>query len=108
LGRSRFRRDNADFLLRFAKDRDAYREWLRVGVKRYGVAICGFSITSNHVHIVAHVDDVERIGELMHLVAGAGGQQYNRARERVGRSGRIPVPQVPIGSRSGYDAIEAR
>ena len=75
---------NRDFLLRFAKDRDAYREWLRVGVKRYGVAIYGFSITSNHVHIVAHVDDVERIGELMHLIAGAEGQQYNR---RKGKSG---------------------
>jgi putative transposase len=75
---------NRAFLLRFAKDRDAYREWLRVGVKRHGVAIYGFSITCNHVHIIAHVADVEAVARLMHLAAGAGGQQYNRRKRTSG------------------------
>ncbi len=72
------------FLLRFAKDRDAYREWLRAGVNRHGVAVYGYNITCNHVHVVAHVDDVEAVSRMMQLAAGAGGQQYNR---RKGTSG---------------------
>jgi putative transposase len=75
---------NRDFLLRFAKDRDAYREWLRVGVRRHAVAIYGFNITCNHVHIIAHVDDVESVGAMMQLAAGAGGQQYNRRKQSSG------------------------
>ena len=75
---------NRAFLLRFAKDRDAYREWLRVGAKRHGVPVYGFCITCNHVHIVVHVVDVEAVASLMRLAAGAGGQQYNR---RKGLSG---------------------
>ena len=69
---------NRAFLLRFARDRDAYREWLRVGAKRHGVAVYGFCITCNHAHIVVHVDAVDAVAELMRLTAGAGAQQYNR------------------------------
>ena len=72
------------FLLRFARDRDAYREWLRQGVRRYRVPVFGYSITSNHVHLVIHVDDREAVGRLVDLVAGATARQYNR---RKGRSG---------------------
>ena len=66
------------FLLKFARDRDVYREWLRVAIKRYGVPVYGYCITSNHVHLVVHVDDAERVGLLMHLAAGAFAQHLNR------------------------------
>jgi putative transposase len=75
---------NRAFLLRFARDRSAYREWLRVGAKRYDAVIFGFTITCNHVHIVVHVDDLEKTSSLMHLAAGAGGQQYNRRKNKSG------------------------
>jgi len=65
------------FLLKFARDRDVYREWLRVGIKRYRVPVYGYCITSNHVHLVVHVDDPERVGLLMHLAAGAFAQHLN-------------------------------
>lgn len=65
------------FLLKFARDRDLYREWLRVGIKRYRVPVYGYCITSNHVHLVVHVDDPERVGLLMHLAAGAFAQHLN-------------------------------
>lgn len=72
------------FLLKFARDRDVYREWLRVGVKRYGVPVYGYCITSNHVHLVVHVDDAERVGLLMHLAAGAFAQHRNRRKDSEG------------------------
>jgi putative transposase len=72
------------YLLKFAKDRDAYREWLRKAAKRYNVPVYSFTITSNHAHIIAHVDDVESVGLMMHLVAGAYAQQLNRRKDHEG------------------------
>lgn len=75
---------NRAFLLRFARDRDAYREWLRVGVKRYKVPVFAYSITCSHVHIVAHVRDRDAVARLMDLAAGATARQYNRRKPRSG------------------------
>ena len=75
---------NRQFLLRFARDRDAYREWLRDGVQRFGVPVYGYCITSNHVHILAHVDTVESVSQLMHLASGSTAKQYNLRKERTG------------------------
>ena len=72
------------FLLKFVRDRDAYREWLREAAKRYAVPVYGFCINSNHVHIIAHVEDAERVGLMMHLGAGAYAQQLNRRKEHDG------------------------
>ena len=72
------------FLLKFARDRNAYREWLRVGVKRYGVPVYGFCITCSHVHLIVHVTDTEKVGLLMHLVAGAFAQQLNVRKDHEG------------------------
>jgi putative transposase len=55
---------NRAFLLRFVKDRDAYREWLRVGVNRYKVPVFAYAITNNHVHLVVHVRDRDAVGRL--------------------------------------------
>jgi|APSaa5957512622_1039677.scaffolds.fasta_scaffold80425_1 putative transposase len=75
---------NREFLLGWAKDRDVYREWLRQGVKRHGVSVYGFSITGNHVHILAHVDSVEAVSSLMHLASGATAKRYNLRTRRTG------------------------
>ena len=75
---------NREFLLSLAKDRDVYREWLRQGVKRHGVCVYGFCITSNHVHILAHVDSVEDVSRLMHLASGATAKRYNLRKRRAG------------------------
>lgn len=71
-------------LLKFSRDKDGYREWLRRGVKRYKVPVYAYCITSSHVHLVCHVHDREAVGQLMNLVAGATARRYNR---RKGRSG---------------------
>ena len=75
---------NREFLLRFARDKDAYREWLREGVHRHGVSIYGYCITDNHVHIIAHVDRVEDVSNLMKLAAGSTAKQYNIRKGHLG------------------------
>jgi putative transposase len=65
------------FLLRFKREWKAYREWLRVGANRYGVPVYGYCITSNHTHVVAHVDDREAVARMMQLAAGSVGQTLN-------------------------------
>jgi putative transposase len=64
-------------LLRFKRERKAYREWLRVGAKRYGVPVYGYCITSSHTHVIAHVDDRESVARMMQLAAGSVGQTLN-------------------------------
>ena len=75
---------NRQHLLCFARDRDVYRAWLREGVERHRVPVYGFCITSNHIHVVAHADDVAAIAQFMHLASGATAKQYNLRKERTG------------------------
>ncbi|HMO03602.1 MAG TPA: transposase [Kiritimatiellia bacterium] len=72
------------FLLRFARDRDVYREWLRVGVARHRVPVYGYCVTSNHVHVLARAENEEAISGLMHLAAGATAKCYNLRKQRQG------------------------
>jgi putative transposase len=72
------------FLLKFARDRDAYRKWLRVAVHRYGVPVYGFCITGNHVHLIVHVQNKKNVGLMMHLAAGAFARQLNRRKGHEG------------------------
>jgi putative transposase len=75
---------NKEFLLRYQKDRNNYRKWLREGVQRHGVVLYGYCITSNHVHVIARVDSTESVSKMMQLAAGTTARAYNR---RKGRSG---------------------
>jgi putative transposase len=75
---------NKEFHLRYARYRNAYREWLRQGVARHAVSLYGFCLTHNHTHVIARADDVESISALMHLASGATAKQYNLRRERMG------------------------
>ena len=74
------------FLLKFARERDAYREWLRIGAQRYGVPVYGYCVTSNHVHVIVHATDPEAVGQLMQLPAGSVARQLN---ERKGHEGSV-------------------
>ncbi len=72
------------YLLRFVRDRDIYREWLRKGSIRYGVSILGYCLTSNHIHLVVYAEQKDAISQLMQLVEGCVAQQYNLRKERKG------------------------
>ncbi len=68
---------NREFFLRFSKERDAYREWLRIGANRYGVSVLGYAITGNHTHVVCEVRDRIAVANMMKLAAGSVAQELN-------------------------------
>ena len=74
-----------EFLLRFAKDRHRYLQWLYQAKKRYKLTILNYMVTSNHVHLLV-VDTGKRdvIPKSMQLVAGRTGQEYNQRKNRRG------------------------
>jgi putative transposase len=85
--------------LRYVTDREAYRKWLRIGVKRYKVPVFAYAITCNHVHLVVHVRDRDAVGRLMDLAAGATARHYNRRKRRSGAfwEGRYHATAVQSG-----------
>jgi putative transposase len=74
-----------EFLLKFAKDRHRYLQWLYQARKKYGLKILNYMVTSNHTHLLV-VDDGDRnvIPNSMKLVAGRTGQEYNQRKNRRG------------------------
>lgn len=75
---------NRAFLLKFNRDRNTYRNWLREGVGRYKVSILGYCITCNHIHLILVSKLLDAISKFMQLVQGSMAQQYNRRKGRKG------------------------
>lgn len=75
---------NRSFLLRFAIDRDSYREWLREGASRYKVSVLGYCITCNHIHIIIFSEVDGAVSKLMQFVESHTAQQYNIRKQRKG------------------------
>lgn len=74
-----------EFLLKFAKDRRRWRQWLFEAKKRYGLSILNYAVTSNHIHmLVVGEDDRDVIPKSIKLVAGRTGQEYNQRKNRKG------------------------
>jgi putative transposase len=74
-----------EFLLKFARDRRRYLQWLFQAEKRYGLSVLNYMVTSNHIHLlVRDKDQREVIANSMQLVAGRTGQEYNRRKDRRG------------------------
>ena len=88
------------FLLRFARDRDAYRARLREALKAFGVHLLSYVVTSNHVHLLTLGDDLSALSRMMQTVAGESAQAYNRRKERSGAfwSDRYHATMVQRGS----------
>lgn len=72
------------FLLKFARDRDVYRRWLREGARRYGVAVYNYCITLNHVHVIVHVDDAGGVASMMQLASATLARHRNRRKNHEG------------------------
>ena len=72
------------FLLRFARDRQAYRAWLLEGLKRWDIRLMSYCLTSNHVHLLLRAGDPEELASFMQLVAGGLAQAYNLRKKRKG------------------------
>ena len=48
-----------EFLLKFAKDRRRWLQWLFEAKRRYGLVVLNYMATSNHIHLLV-VDDGDR------------------------------------------------
>lgn len=74
-----------EFLLKFARDRQGWLDWLFEAKKRYGVVILNYMATCNHIHLLIHDrDGGEIIPKSVQLVAGRTAQEYNQRKRRKG------------------------
>jgi putative transposase len=74
-----------EFLLRFARDRRLWVDWLREARRRFGLSVLDYMVTSNHIHLlIAENGQPESISKAMQLIAGRTGQEYNQRKGRKG------------------------
>jgi putative transposase len=74
-----------EFLLKFARDRRRYLQWLFEARKRYGLSVLNYMATSNHTHLLVRENgDRDVIPKSIQLIAGRTGQEYNQRKDRKG------------------------
>lgn len=73
-----------EFLLRFARDRQAYNGWLREGLRRFDVRLLTYCVTGNHVHLLIRSPGTVELARFMQLVAGGMAPGYNARKKRSG------------------------
>ena len=74
-----------EFLLKFARDRKRWLQWLYEARRRYGLEILNYSVTSNHIHLlVAGGEKRDIIPNSIKLIAGRTGQEFNQRKNRKG------------------------
>lgn len=74
-----------EFLLKFARDRRRYLQWLFEARKRYGLSVLNYTVTFNHVHLLVRDDgDRDVIPKSIPLMAGRSGQEFNQRKSRKG------------------------
>jgi REP element-mobilizing transposase RayT len=73
-----------EFLLKFDKDKRAWRKWLFEARKRFGLCILNYTITSNHIHLLVYDQKDNVIPESIQLIAGRTAREYNRRKKRKG------------------------
>jgi putative transposase len=73
------------FLLKFARDKGRWLHWLFEAKKRYGLIILGYTITSNHIHLLVYDTGREQaIPRSILLTASRTGREYNMRKSRSG------------------------
>ena len=72
------------FLLKFARDRRAWRHWLYEARRRFALCVLNYQVTCNHVHLLVHDRGGDAIAQSMQLIAGCTAQAYNRRKRRRG------------------------
>jgi len=65
-----------EFLLKFARDRRRWLQWLGEAKKCFALSILSYSLTSNHL-IIRDDKGEEVIPRTIQLVAGRTGREYN-------------------------------
>ena len=71
-----------EFLLKFDKDKRRWIHWLFEAKKRFGLMILNFTVTSNHIHLLAYDGKVNIIPKSIQLIAGRTGREDNQRKNR--------------------------
>ena len=74
---------NKQHLLKFARDRDLYRQKLRQALAISNLALLDYCLTCNHVHLLVDTDDFPEVSRVMQKVAGETARAYNRRKDRI-------------------------
>ena len=91
-----------EFLLKFAKDRRRWLQWLFQARKRYGLSVLNYMATSNHIHLLVRDNgDEDVIPKSIQLIAGRTDQEFNQRknRKRAFWEDRYHATAVETGSR---------
>jgi putative transposase len=70
------------FLMKFARDRNDYRERLRQILPRFEISLLDYCQTSNHVHRLSRAEKPDQISRFMQTLEGEFAQAYNRRHNR--------------------------
>ena len=74
-----------DFLLKFARDRRRWMDWLFEAKKRFNLSVLNYMVTSNHIHLLVYdINGRDVISKSMQLIAARTGQEYNIRKQRKG------------------------
>ena len=73
---------NRAFLLKFARDREAYRALLREHLQQFDVALLDYCVTSNHVHLLVDASERLEVSGFMREVASEFARAYNQRKRR--------------------------
>jgi len=74
-----------EFLLKFARDRRQWLQWLFEARKRHGLSVLNYTVTSNHIHLLVRDNgEWDVIPASMQLIAGRMAQEYNLRKDRKG------------------------
>jgi len=100
-----------DFLLKFAKDRCRWLQWLFEARRRYGLSVLNYTVTSNHIHLlVADGKSRNVIPESIKLIAGRTGQEFNQWTESIAAGSEAFIQNIKVlmgGMALGRKALEA-
>ncbi len=74
-----------EFLLKFARDRRRWLQWLFEAKKRYGLSVLNYMVTSKHIHVLVRDNgETDVIPRSIQLIAGRTGQEFNQRKNRKG------------------------
>ena len=74
-----------EFLLKFARDRRRWIDWLFEAKKRFGLSVLNYMVTSNHIHLLVYdKTGQDVIPKSIQLIAARTGQEYNIRKQRKG------------------------
>ena len=74
---------NRAFLLKFARDRDAYRALVRAHLQQFDLCLLDYCLTSNHVHLLVDASERLEVSALMQEVASEFARAYNQRKHRM-------------------------